>query len=144
MPPVASTLSSQFGNYGPQLCTDSNPSTICCTQNDLAPWIALEFATQVMVTKVQLLNRNVAGDRLENVEVRLTNSVPGSGATMFTGGELLGTFAGPGTNAQVVDVEGQATGKFVLVQMDNHNYLNLAEVKVFGEEAPSGIEAKIF
>ena len=58
---------------------------------------------------------------------------------MFTGGELLGTFDGPGTNSQLIYVEGQATGKYVLVQMNNQNYLNLHYVKVFGEEAPTGI-----
>ena len=52
---------------------------------------------------------------------------------MYTGGELLGTFAGPGGNGEIIKVEGSAlTGKYVLIQMDNKDYLHLHEVEAFG------------
>ena len=72
---------------------------------------------------------------MNNVEVRATDSLPTTVATMFTGGELLGTYAGPGTNGQSVTVVGEAQGKFLLVQMNNGDApLSLAEVSVWGYE----------
>ena len=53
---------------------------------------------------------------------------------MYTGGDILGTFAGPGTKGQVIKVEGPArTGRYVLIQMNNPDSLNLHEVEAFGQ-----------
>merc|ERR1712037_803598 len=55
---------------------------------------------------------------------------------MFTGGRLLGSFAGPAEKEQKISILGQRrlTGRFVIVQMDNgEDELNLKEVKAFGE-----------
>ena len=70
----------------------------------------------------------------------MTNILPTSGEKMFTGGELLGTFAGPGGLGQIISVDGPTrTGRFVLVQMNNTEFLNLHEVEVFGS---SGAQIK--
>ena len=52
---------------------------------------------------------------------------------MFTGGKLLGTFEGPGKAGEIIKVEGSAlTGRYILIQMDNKDCLNLLEVEAFG------------
>ena len=74
-------------------------------------------------------------DRLKNVEVRLTDKLPTSRDEMYTEGELLGIFWGPGKRGEVVKVEGSArTGRYVLIQMNNRKALNLHEVEVFGQK----------
>ena len=121
----------------PDYCTDSDPNTICHTLEEKAPWLALHFPSSVKVKRVEIKNRvDCCGDRMRNVEVRVTDSLPTTGDAMFTGGELLGTFTGPASDGQLVEVEGETAimGQFVLVQMDNgRDVLNLAEVRVFGE-----------
>ena len=101
---------------------------------DNTPWLALEFPGPVMVTRVDIYNRDDHyGSRLRNVEVRLTDELPPSGDQMYTGGQLLGTFDGPGTKGQIIKMEGPAkTGRYVLIQMNNRDCLNLHEVEAFG------------
>ena len=101
---------------------------------DNTPWLALEFPGPVMVTRVDIYNRDDHyGSRLRNVEVRLTDDLPPSGDQMYTGGQLLGTFDGPGTKGQIIKMEGPAkTGRYVLIQMNNRDCLNLHEVEAFG------------
>ena len=63
---------------------------------------------------------------------------------MFTEGELLGTFAGPGGRGQIITIDGNfnVTGKYVLVQMNNTEVLNLHEVEVFGPPPTFETECK--
>ena len=121
---------------------------MCATQDtwggkkaDPAPWIALDFGSQVSVGKVVLANRiNCCGDRTSKVEVRLSDELPTDGKSMFTGGQLLGKFAGPGRNGQQVEIKsvdgwGRKVGRYLIVQMDKTdkpNSLNLKEVTAFG------------
>ena len=96
----------------------------------------MEFPGPVKVTRVDIYNRGNdhhavpdPGPALKNVEVRLTDELPTSEDQMFTGGELLGTFEGPGTTGQIVKVEGPArTGRYVLIQMNKTGGLGLREV----------------
>ena len=112
-------------------------SNLCQTdQNENAPWLALKFPEPVKVARVDIYNRGddrTTFSRLKNVEVRLTDELPPSGDQMFTGGQLLGTFEGPGTKGQIIKMEGPAkTGRYVLIQMNNRDCLNLHEVEAFG------------
>ena len=93
---------------------------ICETNGQSAPWIALEFQRQVEVTKVVMHARDdCCAERTKNLEVRVTNNLPTSGDSMFIGGNLLGSFQGPATNAQMITVkESPKVGRYVLVQMN--------------------------
>ena len=110
-----------------------------CSTN--TPWLALEFSGPVTVTRVDIYNRvdnSITAARLKNVEVRLTEELPTSDDQMYTGGELLGTgpWLGPGTVEQkVIKVDGNAPkiGRYVLIQMNSRDCLNLFEVEVFGQ-----------
>ena len=66
--------------------------------------------------------------------VKISDQLPTTATIMFSGGDLLGTFAGPGTPGQRIEITSGdnwlvKTGRYVIVQMDNDNEpLNLKEV----------------
>ena len=59
---------------------------------------------------------------------------------MFTGGELLGTFKGPGTMGQQIEIKSgpgweKKSGRYLVIQMNHKGkpeYLNLQEVFAVG------------
>ena len=99
------------------MCIDGNTGSdrgpdgryaLCHTNRDPAPWIAIDYGTSVSVQRVEIFNRHdIAGSRTQNVDVRISNELPTSGIQMFSGGTLLGHFAGPGTNGQHIIISGQ-------------------------------------
>ena len=116
----------------------SGDMNLCHSLAEIAPWLALDFGSPVTVGKVVLVNRiNCCGERLRNAEVRVSDELPLSGTEMFTGGELLGSFAGPGQAGEVVELVSSSilVARYVIVQMyhgqEGANSLNLAEVTVW-------------
>ena len=118
--PVTATLSSVYVNgvyvYGAGNCIDGNTAPvstlpeggICHTNKDATPWIAIDYGTRVIVERVEIFNRDgYYGDRTRNVDVRISDELPTSGSQMFSGGTLLGHFAGPATNGQHIIISGQ-------------------------------------
>ena len=97
---------------------------------------------RVAVQKVFLYSRSDNHyDRTRNVEIRLSDELPTTGEEEFTGGELLGTFKGPATRRQKVEILSgpgweNKFGQFLVIQMnvgqETKTYLNLKEVQVFG------------
>ena len=115
---MTATLSSTHQPiYGAGNCIDGDTETmpgpevapaICHSKNDVAPWIAIDYGTRVIVERVELFNRlDGYGFRTRNVDVRVADELPTSGDQMFSGGTLLGHFAGPGTNRQHIIIAGQ-------------------------------------
>ena len=80
---------------------------ICHTNKDATPWIAIDYGTRVIVERVEIFNRDGFEDRTRNVDVRISDELPTSGSQMFSGGTLLGHFAGPGTDGQHIIISGQ-------------------------------------
>jgi len=137
-------------NFSGKKCIDgitTGTESLCHSKRELAPWLALDYGkdARVSVEKVVLFNR--AGwdlwqgwQRTKNVEVRLANELPTSGMKMFTGGELLGTFKGPGTMGQQIEIKSgpgweKKSGRYLVIQMNHKGkseYLNLQEVFAFG------------
>ena len=116
--PVTATLSSTYhSSYGASNCIDGNTAPvstmplggICHTENGEAkPWIAIDYGTRVIVERVEIFNRaDGSGSRARNVDVRISDELPTSGDQMFSGGTLLGNFAGPGTDGEHIIVSGQ-------------------------------------
>merc|ERR1712142_132752 len=138
--PVAAVLSSTHMCIGcsggpAKFCIDSNVSTLCHSKHfaDKAPWIAVRFSEPVTVTGVEFVNAKAYWDRVGPVEVRVTNTLPKDGTTMFSDGELFGNFK-PGNNNRL---EGNPVkGKVVLVQRLPGQYPNdvliMEEIRVFG------------
>ena len=82
--------------------------TICATDNDLYPWLAIDYGKTVTVKRVEIFNRvNCCGFRTKNVDVRISDEVPASASQMFSGGTLLGHFAGPGSNKEHITISDQ-------------------------------------
>merc|ERR1719193_1101877 len=146
--PVNASMSSVYlaGYYPASKCIDgitndgdwgggSGADGMCHTGKDLFPWIALDFGTQVMVKRVDIVSRSVLGDRTRNINIRVGDQLPASGDEMFIDGKLLGQFNGPATDGQYISIPGNAmmAGRYLIVQMDNGNDpLNLKEVTAYG------------
>merc|ERR1712037_569889 len=142
---------------GPDSGFDDRGDDMCHTNEEPAPWIALDFGKTVLVNRVEIFNRVACcGDRTENVDVHVTDELPTSGSELFSGthsddhddseeddseedeedSTLFGHFAGPATNGQHIIISGQRemVGRYVIVQMNNgeNSPLNLKEVQAFG------------
>jgi len=129
-------------------------SWLCVTEKEEAPWFAIDYGYKVSVGKVILGNsgdhNGVCKDgnliecyeRTANVEVRLSDELPADGNRMFKGGDLLATWAGPGTNNEIIEIESEKgweniLGRYLIIQMDktgNPDLLNLQEVTGYGKE----------
>ena len=112
--PVKAFQSSTLGDrYVPAKCIDGETDIpddggVCHTHHEPAPWIAIDYGTTVNVQRVELFNRVACcGDRTKDVNVRISDELPTSGSQMFSGGTLLGHFAGPGINRQQITISGQ-------------------------------------
>ena len=154
MKAFSATMSSTYGGQFPgEKCIDGRVDgglkSLCHTQREKSPWLALNFGASVNVHAVVIHNRgDCCGNRLRNVEVRVADQRPNSGQQKFTGGQLLGTFKGPARNGEVVvlfsSVKTGLDGRFVIIQSDNSQgteYLNLHEVTVYGNI--QGISVKV-
>merc|ERR1712002_923737 len=76
-------------------------------------------------------------DRMKNMKRWVGKEFPSTTNVEYTGGALLGTFVGPGTNGQVLEITSQTLvkGTHVVVQMKT-DIINLMEIEVFGELIP--------
>ena len=87
--------------------------SLCHTNDDVTPWIAVDYGTRVTVERVEIFNRLDAGRHTtQNVDVRISDELPTSAPhigsrLMFSGGILLGHFAGPAKKGQQIIVSGQ-------------------------------------
>ena len=154
-------MSSQYQGYKAEFCIDGKAegaekgkeNTLCHTKNGknqaAFPWLAIDYGKgiKVSVEKVIIANRvKCCGDRTMNVEVRLTDELPTDGKSKLTSGQLVGTFKGPGKNAQKIEVKAEdgwegTMGRYLIVQMDHSDKtdkwavhgINLMEVTGFGQ-----------
>ena len=120
---MTATLSSTLlddNNFGAAKCIDGNTEgpdeglldgtsdDLCHTEEELTPWIAIDYGTTVIVERVEIFNRRYCcGERTQNVDVRISEELPTSGSQMFSGGPLLGSFAGPATDGQQITISGK-------------------------------------
>ena len=135
---MSSTFHSQFAA---EMCINGVlVGNSCGTNPEAAPWLALDFGALGLwdFESIVIHNSNNFGDKLRNVEVRVAHQLPDSGDDMFSGGQLLGTFTGPGENGEVVSLTSSTglRGRFVIIQMDfssGDDYFELNEVTVWGQ-----------
>ena len=107
---MSATLSSTGHGLEAAYCIDGNTKTNCHTNNDHHyPWLILDFGKTFAINRVDIFNRvGCCGERTKNVEVRVYDELPtpASPNQKFSGGFLLGTFTGPGTNGQHIVISG--------------------------------------
>ena len=121
---MSATQSSTHNNddhrFGAANCIDGDTDSdigpdgryaICHTQGApkvlSKPWFAIDYGTSVAVQRVEIFNRGAYGGRTRNVEVRISNELPTSSSEMFSGGNLLGSFAGPAVDGQHIVISGE-------------------------------------
>ena len=75
---------------GPDFETDEvgevqlNTINMCHTQNEPAPWIAIDYSVNVTVERVEIFNRRgCCGIRTQNVNVFVSNELPTSADHVF-------------------------------------------------------------
>ena len=137
---------------GPEKCIDGvidNPVfwdpnfSLCATNTEKAPWLAIDYGkdAKVSVAEVVLYNReDCCHKRTRNVEIWLADEIPTRGAEKFSGGNLIGTFAGPGNPGERIVIPSQQgwekkSGRYLIVQISDGNkgmILNLREVVASG------------
>ena len=138
---LAAHGSSVHSTHNATFVLDGNTATVSISEEEDAPWIAIEYPNLTEVGKVELVAVNEHAAELKNCEVRLLDNIVGVlGSTMCTEGTLLGFWAGPASNGETITINPPgkahfATGKYVLVQCATEGArLRLAEVRVFGGE----------
>ena len=124
--PVTATQSSTHAGFSASKCIDGDitgPDSgfddrgddLCHTNEEPAPWIALDFGKTVVVNRVEIFNRALCcGDRTRNVDVHISNQLPTSSREMLFDDTLFGHFAGPATNGQHIIISGEEQ------QFDSH------------------------
>ena len=126
--------SSHYANFhDADKAIDGDTNSKFVTQQETAPWIAIEYPSPTQVSKVEVVNAPGGdGQRTKDCEVRLVDDLTGiQGSAMFTGGTLLGSWAGPGVGGETFTITGSAAGKYVLFQCATGTYLNVMEIKVY-------------
>ena len=136
---VAAHGSSVHSTHNATNVVDGNTRTVSISEEEDAPWVAIEYPDPTEVGKVELVADQEHAVELKNCEVRLLESITGVlGSNMYTGGALLGFWAGPASNGETITINPPgkahfATGKYVLVQCATQGArLRLAEVRVYG------------
>merc|ERR1712037_113414 len=95
--PVTATQSSTRAGFSASKCIDGDTTgpdsgfddrsyDMCHTNEEPAPWFAIDFGKTVVVERVEIFNRVACcGDRTENVDVYVTDELPTSGSELFSG-----------------------------------------------------------
>ena len=147
MTPATALLSSKIASsYGASNCIDGmfqvkpGRTPMCFSEKESAPWLAFDFGKEARVSVEKVVLKPPFWKNTRNIQIRLSNGLPASGKEMFSGGEALGTFKGPATPGQKVEIDsgpgwGKKTGRYLIVQINFGNpgdYLNLQEVYAVG------------
>ena len=81
--PVGTVVSQQRDDFPAHQCADSNTTTICAVPEAPAPWLALDLGRGAHVDRVEIISRaDCCGESLRNFAVRVTDSLPPSGAPL--------------------------------------------------------------
>ena len=80
--PLGVAVSQRNDEHPPHQCVNSNPFDFCVVDHAPFPWLAIHFGSKVRVDRVEIRNRRdcCPQKRLRNFEVRVTDSLPSSGA----------------------------------------------------------------
>ena len=151
--PLSALISSTHLTYSANKCIDGATEGLqhlCNSKKESHPWLALDYGklANVSVGKVVLFNRKDGSwARTKNVQIRLSNELPSTKKQMFSGGEPLGTFKGPATRGEQVEIYSgpgweKKTGRYLIIQMNFGkviDFLNLHEAFASGisHTAPS-------
>ena len=120
------TQSSNYSGDSPQNFVDGNIYSFSHTANDAHEWVQVDLSpgTNTQLTQIKLVNRDSAGDRLQNFTVSVIAS---DGTVVWSQSYNASTYDG-----EVITFEtGKIAGEYVRVQKNDANFLHLAEIQVF-------------
>ena len=126
--------------YTPKNAIDGDTTTFYHSDytKTFGKWIQVQLITPGLVQSVIITNRlDCCGDRLKNVEVRVGHiEVKKNRPSLITRNSLCGNYTGPGLNGErvVIDCNPAIYGEYVTVQVLHDEYLNIAELEVFGNK----------
>ncbi len=138
---ATATQSSTYQNAPAALAIDGNMNgsmangSVAVTNLDSQAWWELDLGRMVEIDSIRLWNRtDCCGDRLGNFHV-LVSEEPFSSQTLADVQNQDGVSDYPvsGTAAGQTDVPIDRFGRYVRVQLEGSNHLQLAEVQVFGQ-----------
>jgi len=147
--PQAVTIGSQRPvNSPPEQCADNRTDTVCTVAASPAPWLALDFGSRTQVNRVDLRMTKDWGNRLWDFEVRVTDTLPTSAEKMFKNGTLLGSYLGGSAAWQLITIEyppsaPQPEGRYVLLQQDKNQVLEVVEISASFQAAKDAAGAKL-
>ena len=74
--PTTASMSSVWDTNTADKCIDGNEGGIyCATQPETAPWLALDFGSDVKVSSVVIINRvDHSGERTKNMKIRVSST----------------------------------------------------------------------
>eukprot|EP00092_Neocalanus_flemingeri_P066723 GFUD01081324.1.p1 GENE.GFUD01081324.1~~GFUD01081324.1.p1 ORF type:complete len:513 (+),score=54.68 GFUD01081324.1:23-1540(+) len=143
--PVSAFMSSAYGNHEAVLCIDGDKQNFCHTlgtdhtSDHLYPWITLDLGTSAKVSRITIFNRlDCCGERLKDVDVRISNDPPTTAKQPFKGGTSVGFFDGPGHQGEIITFEADTTGRYIVIIQNSEgkfnaaDQMNIAEVEVYG------------
>ncbi len=109
------------------------------TANELQPWWQVKLSERALIERVVLFNRtdNCCRARLSDVHV-FVSETPIGDVTLSEAQNHPGVWEATLSGAQPSEIEipASVTGRYVRVQLAGTNPLSLAEVQVYGIEAP--------
>ena len=128
---VSSSEDPNFGGAG--ACIDGNTEDVgndgvCATLKQDAPWIAIDYGTDVLVEKVEIFNRiNCCGNVTRHVYVIVSDELPTSATEKFTGGTQLGHFEGPAADGEIITISGKSNAFKICFKMVSQGNSPLAD-----------------
>ncbi len=141
--PVDAFQISIYGGYGfAEKALDGDDNTYMLTKSHQNPWMALNLGgfyrsyhvTRVVITNIKLIGANGSA-RSQNLRVGVTNTRPTVGqALALDAYDLCEEKAGQMADVETVYCPDEVSGRYLIIQFQTTNYMNLAEVKIYGYE----------
>ena len=141
---ATATQSSTYATANAGLAIDGNKNgnnanaSLAITNNDAQAWWELDLGRTVEIDSIRLWNRtDCCGDRLSDFHV-LVSEAPFSSRSLaeVQAQDGVSDYAVAGAAGQQTDIAVGRFGRYVRVQLEGTNYLQLAEVQVFGQLRP--------
>jgi YVTN family beta-propeller protein len=134
---TATQSTTYAAGYGAQNAVDSstNNGLVSHTLTNANEWWQADLGAAHRIDRIRLWNRlDCCSERLRNfyVFVSDTDLTGRSYAAILADASVKRRFVGASTIPSNIDVPGGITGRFVRVQLDGAQYLNLTEVEVRG------------
>jgi F5/8 type C domain/Calx-beta domain len=127
---VLASQSSTYGGFAAANLLDNNVSTFDHTLNGADEWVKIDLAKNYEITSVEITNRLAGGSRLNGAVVKVLDA---GGAVVFTSAPIANAHDG---EKFVFNLPVGVVAESVIVDGVAGQYLNLAEVDVFGLPIP--------